>query len=848
MSVSLFELSARLSLDTKQFDDGIDDAIRSGRELEAALGKITRSASVLTGVMGGNLLAEVLMTLGTEMMNAAKESIQLASDLEEVQNVVDVTFGDNAAQINTWARGAKNAFGMSELNAKKFSGTIGAMLKSMGVTNAEVKDMSTSMVALAGDMASFYNLDHETAFDKIRSGISGETEPLKQLGINMSVANLEAYALSEGITKAYDAMTEAERATLRYNYLMETTADAQGDFSRTSKNYANAVRTFSENIKEIKQGMGDSLLDFITPAINTFNEWYANLTASNAANAQKEAETEYERQTKENQDTSERAEALIRTLEDLEGQTELTEAESYIWNNTLERLVQTFPELKSIINLTTGEIEGGTAALRDYNQSWLETAQMDAKKILLEQNQTAVANAQAALYEAEANLEITRNAVEIAWENLSSAARAAVSQLNEGIDDVEEQFIFDETDESLQAIIAALNAGSGTLGTELENLWQEYEKLTEKATEYVGVTADARKVVAAAEENYRKVATYLGYTVEEYEGMSEADKAAAAAKAEFIEAVEAESAALEELEERVGSASEYRLDAIKRARDEIDAGLGALDNMPDWKVESEDLEEYEDDLQKALEAQLEFVRAYNGNLRLLREYGVDEDLLAKLSDGSEESAKIASVLAQMNSAERKQYLETWRDLQKDQDTLASSLANAQLAIDEEFQKVLDEAKEASDAFNMSEEAVAGLSATAEAVDPWTQTISEDIKRITDEAAAAQKELAMLGGVTFNAGASDGEHSAGLGYVPYDGYMAELHRGEMVLTAANAASMRQSVDAAPVGAIDYDRISEMTSQRPVVVYVDKKAAATLLSREMDTAIGNRNIRQLVSMGG
>ena len=88
--------------------------------------------------------------------------------------------------------------------------------------------MSTSMAGLAGDMASFYNLDYDTAFEKLRSGISGETEPLKQLGINMSVANLEAYALARGITTSYNKMTQAQQATLRYNYLMSVTADAGG--------------------------------------------------------------------------------------------------------------------------------------------------------------------------------------------------------------------------------------------------------------------------------------------------------------------------------------------------------------------------------------------------------------------------------------------------------------------------------------------------------------------------------------------------------------------------------------------------------------------------------------------
>ena len=123
-------------------------------------------------------------------MNTIKTGIDYASDLAEVQNVVDVTFGSATEAINSWSKECLAAYGMNEVSAKRYAGTIGAMLKSSGLAGDAIVDMSKDMVGLAGDMASFYNLDLETAFEKIRSGISGETEPLKQLGINMSVATL----------------------------------------------------------------------------------------------------------------------------------------------------------------------------------------------------------------------------------------------------------------------------------------------------------------------------------------------------------------------------------------------------------------------------------------------------------------------------------------------------------------------------------------------------------------------------------------------------------------------------------------------------------------------------------
>lgn len=206
------------------------------------------------------------------LASVGRQSIALASDLEEVQNVVDVAFGEGADKINDWAEAAGTAFGLSELAAKRYVGTMGAMLKSMGLAEAEVAQMSTSLVGLAGDFASFYNIASDEAFAKIRAGLSGETEPLKQLGINMSVANLEAYALSQGLEKVYSEMTQAEQVALRYEYLMSVTADAQGDFARTSDSLANQQRITKLAIENVGAAIGRELLPLATSATKAFGQ------------------------------------------------------------------------------------------------------------------------------------------------------------------------------------------------------------------------------------------------------------------------------------------------------------------------------------------------------------------------------------------------------------------------------------------------------------------------------------------------------------------------------------------------------------------------------------------------
>lgn len=220
----------------------------------------------------GDLVADGIKAAGSAIKNLVMDGIELASDLQEVQNVVDTTFGDGAEEIYRWADAASESFGLSSLQAQSFNGTLGAMLKSMGLTDEAVMKMSTDMVGLAGDMASFYNIDVDTAFQKIRSGISGETEPLKQLGINMSVANLEAYALAQGIEKAWEEMSQAEQATLRYQYLLNQTADAQGDFAKTSDSFANQQRILQLNVEELSATLGQSLLPHLNDGIVLVND------------------------------------------------------------------------------------------------------------------------------------------------------------------------------------------------------------------------------------------------------------------------------------------------------------------------------------------------------------------------------------------------------------------------------------------------------------------------------------------------------------------------------------------------------------------------------------------------
>jgi hypothetical protein len=188
-----FSLQGVLGLNAGNFVSGMRSAQQATNSLIGGLNRGTNRLASFNdklnrtkGSMGGAATATRGIASGIAKIGAAvgitklaKDSIMLASDLTEVQNVVDTTFGKNGAtSINKFANTAATKFGMSALQAKQFNGTLGAMMKSSGITGKKLIDMSTNLTGLSSDMASFYNLKPEEAFDKLRSAISGETKQL----------------------------------------------------------------------------------------------------------------------------------------------------------------------------------------------------------------------------------------------------------------------------------------------------------------------------------------------------------------------------------------------------------------------------------------------------------------------------------------------------------------------------------------------------------------------------------------------------------------------------------------------------------------------------------------------
>ncbi len=206
-----------------------------------------------------------------KLVDFSRQCLELGSDLAEVQNVVDVTFPSMTEQVDRFAKGAASGFGLSETMAKQFTGTFGAMAKAFGFTESAAYEMGSTLTGLAGDVASFYNISQDEAYTKLKSVFTGETESLKDLGVVMTQTALDAYALEAGFGKATSAMSEAEKVALRYQFVQDRLAVAQGDFARTSGGWANQVRILKLQFDSLKASIGQGLINLFTPVLQTIN-------------------------------------------------------------------------------------------------------------------------------------------------------------------------------------------------------------------------------------------------------------------------------------------------------------------------------------------------------------------------------------------------------------------------------------------------------------------------------------------------------------------------------------------------------------------------------------------------
>lgn len=249
---------------------GYDGSIRINTKIDSkgfnqGLNAITGSLKKLAGAVGVAFGVASLVAFG-------KQAVQIASDLTEVQNVVETAFGTMSSQVDAWAKNSTKQFGMSELAAKRMASTYMAMNAGMGLNGQGAADMAMRTAERAADISSFYNKSIDESDTMLKSIWTGETESLKQIGVVMTQTNLDAYALANGFGKTTQQMTQSEQVMLRYQYVMNQTRLAAGDFVKTQDSWANQTRILSEQWKQFLGIIGQGLIQVLTPALKFLNQ------------------------------------------------------------------------------------------------------------------------------------------------------------------------------------------------------------------------------------------------------------------------------------------------------------------------------------------------------------------------------------------------------------------------------------------------------------------------------------------------------------------------------------------------------------------------------------------------
>lgn len=199
------------------------------------------------------------------------DAIDISSSLTEVENVVRQTFGQYESLINNFAKTSIEKFGMSELSAKQFASRFQAMGTALDIPQGQMAKMSIRLTELAGDMASFYDVSQEDTAKSLQSVFSGTTAPMRRYGIDLTQATLKEWALKQGLDANISSMTQAEKAMLRYQYVLAHTTNITGDFARTADTWHNQITMLKENFKALGAVVGGGLINAFKPFIKVLN-------------------------------------------------------------------------------------------------------------------------------------------------------------------------------------------------------------------------------------------------------------------------------------------------------------------------------------------------------------------------------------------------------------------------------------------------------------------------------------------------------------------------------------------------------------------------------------------------
>lgn len=252
-------------------------------------GNARKSAFSLAGAIGKFYATYWMVIRGLGLF---RDAIDISSDLTEVENVVRTTFGNMEYKVNDFVQNSIQQFGMSELSVKQYASTFQAMGSAMDVGGKQIEnanrflngatdgyiglsdsmsDVSLNLTKLTADMASFYDKDQADVAKDLQSVFTGMVVPLRKYGLDLTQATLKEWAMKNGMDADIKSMTQAEKAMLRYQYVLANTTAAQGDFARTADTWANQIRILKQNFQQLGGIIGGALINAFKPFLRTLN-------------------------------------------------------------------------------------------------------------------------------------------------------------------------------------------------------------------------------------------------------------------------------------------------------------------------------------------------------------------------------------------------------------------------------------------------------------------------------------------------------------------------------------------------------------------------------------------------
>lgn len=249
-------------------------------EQSKVLGKTSeewKSFSDKANKMGKDFTTKVTLPI----VAAGAGAFKLAADYEQALGKMEVVFEKNSDDMRKWADNALQTMGLSKMTATQVSSDFGALFKGMGFTIDQSAEWSKELTARVTDLSNFYDTSTDETINALNAIVTGQTEPLRKFGINMTQATLQEYAFANGINKKVSEMTEAEKVQLRYNFVMERTKIAVGTTARESGSASAQMAKFKEIVKELGINFGNVLLPVIVPIIEKLNTFLTIIAGLN---------------------------------------------------------------------------------------------------------------------------------------------------------------------------------------------------------------------------------------------------------------------------------------------------------------------------------------------------------------------------------------------------------------------------------------------------------------------------------------------------------------------------------------------------------------------------------------